>query len=98
MQTEGFSKILVVDDDPVDREIYKRCLQQSQVWRFEFAEADCAAAGIQMLESWLPDCTLLDFNLPDMDGIEVLAKLHHEDGRVSCPVVMLTAFGDEALA
>ncbi|HXB74112.1 MAG TPA: response regulator [Candidatus Acidoferrales bacterium] len=98
MHTERSSKILIIDDDPVDRELYKRCLQQSQVWEFEFAEADCAAIGIQMLESWQPDCILLDFNLPDMDGIEALAKLHDETGRAPCPVVMLTAFGDEALA
>ena len=98
MHIDRLSKILIIDDDPVDRELYKRCLQQSQVWEFEFAEADCAAIGIQMLKSWQPDCILLDFNLPDMDGIEALAKLHDETGRTPCPVVMLTAFGDEALA
>jgi PAS domain S-box-containing protein len=98
MLIDGVGKILIIDDDPVDREIYKRCLGQSQVWAFEFGEAGCAATGIRMSKSWQPDCILLDFNLPDTDGIEVLAKLQDDTGRVSCPVVMLTAFGDEALA
>jgi PAS domain S-box-containing protein len=98
MLTDGLSKILIIDDDPVDREIYKRCLQQSQSWGFAFAEAGRAAIGIQMSKSWQPDCILLDFNLPDADGIETLAKLQDDAGRVSCPVVMLTAFGDEVLA
>ena len=98
MRTERLSKILIIDDDPADREVYKRCLRQSQVWEFEFAEAGGAASGIGMSQSWRPDCTLLDFNLPDMDGIEVLAKLQGDASRVSFPVIMLTAFGDEALA
>ena len=98
MCTEPVSRILIIEDNPVDREVYKRCLRQPRIQEFEFAEAGCAATGIQASESWRPDCILLDFDLPDMDGIEVLARLQDEDGRVSCPVVMLTAFGDESLA
>jgi PAS domain S-box-containing protein len=98
MHNEGFSKILIIDDNPADREIYKRCLRQSPASAFEFAEAGYAAAGVQMSESWQPDCILLDFNLPDMNGIETLAQLQDDAGRVTRPVVMLTAFGDEALA
>ena len=91
-------RILIVDDNPVDREIYKRCLRQSQVWQPEFAEAGCASDGIVSSKSAAPDCLLLDFNLPDMDGIDVLGKLQDDTGRIPFPVVMLTAFGDEALA
>ena len=98
MNSERVSRILIVEDNPVDREIYKRCLQQSRFTKFEFAEADSAASGIQALKAWQPDCTLLDFNLPDMDGIDVLARIQDETGRVGSPVVMLTAFGDESLA
>ena len=98
MNTERVSRILIVEDNPIDREIYKRCLQRSRFGKFEFAEADSGASGIYALKSWRPDCTLLDFNLPDMDGIDVLARIQDETGRVGSPVVMLTAFGDEALA
>ena len=41
---------------------------------------------------------MLDFNLPDMDGLEVLPRLRGEDGRLPCAVVMLTACGGEELA
>lgn len=98
MHTEQVSRILIIEDNPTDREVYKRCLRQSQVWGFEFAEAGNAGTGIQMSRSWRPDCALLDFNLPDLNGIEVLANLQDAAGRVSCPVIMLTSFGDEALA
>jgi CheY-like chemotaxis protein len=39
-------KILIVDDDRVDRGLCKRCLQDSAVWSFECAEANSAQAGI----------------------------------------------------
>jgi len=97
MESERLFKILIIEDDPVDCEVYKRCLQQSNL-RFEFAEAGGAVRGVELSKSWRPDCTLLDFNLPDGNGIEVMAKLQDQAGRVTCPVVMLTAFGDEALA
>ncbi len=91
-------RILIVDDDLADRAIYKRCLGLSATWRFEFAEADSAAAGLRMSESWRPDCILLDYNLPDQDGLEMLSGLRGSSGRVPCAVVMLTAFGGEELA
>ena len=91
-------RILIIDDDRLDRSLYKQCLQESPAWQFEFAEADSAVTGIETAKAWRPDCTLLDFNLPDMDGIEVLT--HLRDGRkgLPCATVMLTAFGGEGLA
>src|SRR5208283_4169562 len=68
-------RVLIVDDDSVDRRLCKHCLQQSTVWEFEFAETDSAAAGIELANTWRPDCALLDFNLPDLNGIEVLSRL-----------------------
>jgi len=38
----------------------------------------------------LPDCVLLDYNLPDMDALDVLAALARPDGLLVCPVVVLT--------
>src|ERR1051326_3626699 len=67
------SKILIIEDNAIDREVYKRCLWESTTWGFEFAEADSATAGIEMAKTWQPDCALLDVNLPDMNGIEALA-------------------------
>ena len=98
MRSTGVWRVLIIEDERLDREIYKRYLQDSSVFRFVFAESDSAAAGIEASRTWVPDCILLDFNLPDMDGLEVLPKLCGEDGRLPCAVVMLTAFGGEELA
>src|SRR5260370_25990679 len=98
MRSTGVWRALIIEDERLDREIYKRYLQHSSAFRFDFAEADSAAAGIEASRTWVPDCILLDFNLPDIDGLEVLAKLCGEGGRLPCAVIMLTAFGGEELA
>ena len=57
-----------------------------------------AAEGIELSRNWAPDCILLDFNLPDMDGLEVMHRLRGEDDRLPCAIVMLTACGGTELA
>jgi len=98
MHADQLIRVLIIDDDRVDRSLYRQCLQQSPAWEFEFAEADSAIAGLEIARAWRPDCTLLDFNLPDMDGIEVLSRLRGGTARLPCATVMLTAYGGEELA
>src|SRR5450432_1191460 len=89
-------RILVVDDDRIDREIYKRCLKEIANPSFVFTEAESAMAGIELAKSGRPDCILLDYDLPDMNGLEVLAGFRSDGENLPCAVVMLTAFGGEA--
>jgi signal transduction histidine kinase len=91
-------RILIIDDNRVDRELYKQCLQVSPAPGFEFAESDTAVDGINRSRAWQADCALLDVNLPDMDGIEVLSALKGESDLLPFAVVMLTAYGDEDVA
>src|SRR5437588_11575972 len=87
MQNTGTCKVLIIEDERAEREIYKRYLQRSSTVHFEFTESDSAAAGIELARKWLPDCILLDFQLPDMDGLEVLPWLRQRSGRLPCAVV-----------
>jgi PAS domain S-box-containing protein len=91
-------RVLIVDDDSLDRRLCRECLKESPAWDFEFAEADSALAGIELANTWRPDCTLLDFNLPDLNGIEVLSRLGRQPDGLPCATVMLTAYGGEELA
>jgi PAS domain S-box-containing protein len=91
-------RIAIIEDDRLDREIYKRCLEDGATFEFTLAEAASAAEGIQLTRTWVPDCILLDFHLPDMDGLEVMLDLQSEDGRLPCAIVMLTAWGGTELA
>src|SRR5262249_17752647 len=98
MQIDRPVRILIIDDDLIDREVYRQCLSQSKPWVFECNEASTAREGIDTARSWSPDCILLGFNLPDMNGVEVLSRLKDGGDAMPCAVVMLTAFGSESLA
>lgn len=98
MVPERALRILIIDDDRADREIYKRCLQLSSGWRFDFTEAESGEEGLARAESARPDCILLDYNLPDQDGLEVVRQLRATAEGAHCAIVMLTAFGGEELA
>jgi len=91
-------RIAIIEDDKLDREIYKRCLEHAAAFQFTIAEAGSAAEGIELARKWKPDCILLDFNLPDMDGLEVMLQLRSLDERLPCAIVMLTACGGTELA
>lgn len=96
--TEG-KRILIVDDSPEDRQAYRRLIQRGgeNVATFTFAETDSGEDGLELCRSERPDCVLLDYRLPDLDGLEFLDELRgrHE---ASIPVVMLTGHGDETIA
>lgn len=91
-------KILIIDDDAADREIFKLYLGLGQPGAFEFAEEGTGRAGLARLKSFQPDCVLLDFNLPDIDGLEMIRHLSEGREFLSCAVVMLTAIGSEQIA
>lgn len=82
--------MLVVDDNAVDRETVRRALSSD----YEVLEVSTAAECLAVYRSSRPDCVLLDYSLPDMDGLELLLQL--EPSRV--PVILLTGLGDEVLA
>lgn len=65
-------KILIVDDDPVDRDILKQYLKSEPNGSFSFADASTGRQGLETFRGFEPDCVLLDFNLPDMNGIELI--------------------------
>jgi CheY-like chemotaxis protein len=88
-------KIMMVDDCPEDRELYKRFLIRSPILTFEFSEAEMIGEGLEICKEFRPDCVLLDYMLPDGTGLEFLERFnsifaHHEAG-----VIMLTGQGSE---
>ena len=86
-------RVVVIDDSEDDRAEIRRLLLRGSDRRYIFAESETGAAGVALVlgAQELPDCVLLDYNLPDMDALEVLAALAGADGLPVCPVVVLTA-------
>ena len=92
----GPFRILLVEDDQVDRLACRRTLTRQSGVTFEFIEADTGHEGLQLARSKDPDCVLLDYQLPDLNGLEVLAELNAA-GKVP-PVIMLTGADNVSVA
>jgi len=89
----GPGRVLVVDDDPTITALLKSTLVHAGM------ECHTAGAGREALETARalgPDAIVLDVNLPEIDGFEVLAALKNDSRTRSIPVLMLTARQQEA--
>ena len=78
---------LVVDDSRVVRKVARRILEAHG---FEVAEASDGQQALTACREHLPDCVLLDWNMPVMNGIEFLRRLRAEFGPGNPPVVFCT--------
>jgi PAS domain S-box-containing protein len=89
------TSVLIIDDNPLDREAYRRLLLRAPNGHHKVIEADSGSEGLALCRSERPDCVLLDYLLPDLNGLEFLAELARDDGVTPVPVVMLTGQGNE---
>lgn len=89
-------RVLIIDDDIVDRIACQRALKLNPDYDFMLAEAETGREGLRLVHAERPDCILLDYRLPDLDGLEFLAELRDETGEIPIPVMMLTG-ADNAL-
>lgn len=87
MTAEG--RVLVVDDEPIVREVLTRYLRKGGFAVDAAADGELALAAFAAHE---PDLVLLDLMLPRVDGFEVLERIRE---RSSSPVIMITARGAE---
>ena len=81
-------KLLVVDDEPGIQHSFRRAFSAPE---FQVETAGRADAGTELMRKWLPDVIVLDVNLPDATGLQVLPKLRQIDARI--PVIVITGHG-----
>ena len=89
--------ILIVEDSLNDLYLIRRYLQQDPTVEYNIVETETGSDVATLCEEHNPDCILLDYSLPDTDGLEVFRELQRVCKDVP-PVVLLTSHGDEALA
>ncbi len=82
-------KLLVVDDDTASCRLVSAIAKTEGL---EVAMAHDGAAGLAKFREWAPDLVLLDIQMPEMDGLEMLRRLRTSD--TETPVIMLTAERD----
>src|SRR5262249_21120825 len=76
-------RILIAEDDQIDRELIRRCLPSSE--RLALFESSFGEEGLDRCRKEKPDCVILDFRLPDIDGLEFLQRMNRAE-RAGIPV------------
>jgi excisionase family DNA binding protein len=87
--------VLIVDDDERLREYVRVNLE---IEGYTVQEAGSAAEGMDALEDSRPDLILLDVMMPQVDGWEMLQRVHERHGVGAIPVVMFSGKVDERAA
>lgn len=82
-------KVLIIDDEKLIRWYLRENMEKSG---FTVLEAEKGNEAIKIFSEHLPDIVLLDVNLPDISGIDVLSTIKTMDKEV--PVIIITAFGN----
>jgi DNA-binding response OmpR family regulator/anti-sigma regulatory factor (Ser/Thr protein kinase) len=86
-------RILVVDDDTLNRFLLVHMLEQ-QGYKDTF-EAEDGVVALELAKRIKPDLVLLDVVMPEMDGYEVATRLKKLAGDIYLPIIFITALEDE---
>ena len=87
----GKKHILVVDDDPLMLKLLKEQLHDE----YEVATAISGKVALKFLEARPTDLMLLDYEMPDFSGADVLAEIRSNPATANFPVVFLTGVTDK---
>lgn len=92
--TRVMAEVLVVDDSKVMREMLIACLRGRD--SLAFTQASSGLEAIEQLSLKHFDLVLLDMNMPDIGGIEVVEFIRSQDRLRTVPIIIVTTRGDEA--
>lgn len=82
-------KILIVEDEQHQRELYAMELQEDG---YEVDQAANGKEAVDKVKANKYDCVILDIRMPEMDGIEALGKILSRDKKV--PIIIYTAYSN----
>lgn len=85
--------ILVVDDSKIMREMLMACLRGLD--GMSFAQASSGLEAIEQISLQHFDLVLLDLNMPDIGGVEVVEFIRGQDRLRDLPVIVVTTRGDD---
>lgn len=88
-------RILIVDDDFADRTLVRTLTDKTT---YSVIEAETGKESLEIARDEHIDCALVDYNLPDLMGIELLEQLREATDDPHLPIILCTGQGDETLA
>ena len=88
-------KILIVDDSLPMRSVIKKTIKASGYGASEFLEAENGKHALAVLqENWL-DIVITDYNMPEMNGMELIQAMKKDDTLQTIPVLVITTEGSQ---
>jgi len=89
-------RILLVEDNAGDARLVEECAARTALIRCSLEKAETVAQGLGLLREKPFDVVLLDYHLPDMNGLDAL-RMFREEG-FDAPIIMLTSVTDPQIA
>jgi PAS domain S-box-containing protein len=96
--TKKSRTILIVEDSRSYRKLLRDYLSEDNRYTYNILETETGAEGLKQYRIAQPDAILLDYLLPDMDGLEFLKALQQQVQKPDLPVVLLTKYERDNLA
>ncbi len=93
---ETMTKILIVDDDPIIRNLLEQILEPFAEKGVELLTADNGLIALETVRKEMPALVLLDVMMPKMNGFEVCNIVKNELKLCDVYIIMLTAKGQES--
>jgi two-component system chemotaxis response regulator CheY len=87
--------VLIVDDSAAIRKILQRVLRQTDIPIGDVFEAGDGVEALKTLNERHVNLILSDINMPNMDGLQLLAQLKQNEKWKSVPIVMVTTEGGQ---
>jgi two-component system, chemotaxis family, chemotaxis protein CheY len=88
-------KMLVVDDSLPMRSIIIRTIKASGFSNAEFLQAGNGKEALEVLENEWVDLVVTDYNMPDMNGMELISEMKGDDILNAIPVLVITTEGSQ---
>jgi two-component system chemotaxis response regulator CheY len=88
-------RVMIVDDSPTMRAVIKKTIKASGFNVDDFYEADDGKDALDLLQKEWLDLIITDYNMPNMNGMELLEKVKQDDSLSSIPVVFISTEGSE---
>jgi two-component system, chemotaxis family, chemotaxis protein CheY len=95
MTATALLDVLIVDDSAAIRKILQRVLRQTDLNLGEIAEAGDGTEAVEILKNRTFGLILSDINMPQMDGLQLLARIRGMSHLKNVPVIMITTEGGQ---
>ena len=87
--------VLIVDDSVAIRKILQRVLRQTEIPIGNIIEAGDGREALELLKTQTVGLALLDINMPNMDGLELLGHLRASEPWTKLPIIMVSTEGSQ---